>query len=115
MTPRKLATLIAKAAEDIQAADVVVLDLTLLTSFTDYFVICSGKSDTQVRAIADSIVKKLKENGREATGVEGKDQASWILIDFGDVVAHVFYHDARYFYNLDKLWSDAPVRRVAHH
>ena len=107
MTPKQLAKQVALAAEDIQAKDLLVLDLTDLTSFTDYFIICSGKSDTQVRAIADSITKKLKEKGRLPLGSEGYDQGEWILIDYGDVVAHIFYQDVREFYNLEKLWADA--------
>lgn len=112
MTPKQLARLVARAAEDVQAVDLVVMDLTKLTSFTDYFVICSGKSDTQVRAIADSVLKKALEKDRRLLGLEGYNQASWVLIDFGDVVTHVFYHEARHFYNLEKLWSDAVVRQA---
>lgn len=108
MIPKQLAVLMAGAAEDVQATDLVVLDLTNLTSFTDYFIICSGKSDTQVKAIADSIMKKLKEKGRFPLGMEGYQAAEWILLDFGDAVAHIFYNEARLFYNLEKLWGDAP-------
>ncbi|OHB93723.1 MAG: ribosome silencing factor, partial [Planctomycetes bacterium RIFCSPHIGHO2_12_39_6] len=107
MTPKVLAKLVANAAEDIQAIDLVVLDLTKLTSFTDYFVICSGKSDTQVRAIATSIVEKAKSKNREPLGLEGYNQGLWVLVDFGDVVAHIFYQEIRDYYNLEKLWGDA--------
>ncbi len=108
MTPKQLAVMMAKAAEDVQAMDPVILDLTGLTSFTDYFIICSGKSDTQVRAIADAMMKKLKEKGRYPLGLEGYSEAEWILLDFGDAVAHIFYNEVRSFYNLEKLWGDAP-------
>lgn len=107
MTPKKLARLIAEAAEDVKAIDLVLLHLTKLTSFTDYFVICSGRSDTQVRAIADNILKKLKNQNHIPLGMEGYNQGLWVLIDFGDVVAHIFYHEVRDYYNLEKLWSDA--------
>lgn len=107
MTPKALAKLIVKAADDVQAGDLVVLDLTKLTSFTDYFVICSGRSDRQVQGIADSILKKLKEKKRNALGVEGLNSGGWVLIDFGDVVTHIFYEEMRGFYNLDHLWMDA--------
>src|SRR3990167_8707538 len=107
MTPKVLAKLVANAAEDIQAIDLVVLDLTKLTSFTDYFVICSGRSDRQGQAIADSIFKKLKGKKRDALGVEGLNGGGWVLLDFGDVVTHIFYEETRGFYNLDHLWMDA--------
>lgn len=107
MTPKQLAILVAEAADAIQAIDIHVLDLAHLTSFTNYFVVCSGKSDTQVKAIADSIVKTAKAKKREALGMEGYQNGSWILIDFGDVVAHVFYQEARDYYNIEKLWHDA--------
>lgn len=108
MTPKELAEQIARVAEDIQAVDIVLLDLIRLTSFTSYFVICSGKSDTQVRAIADAVQKRLKENGHMPLGVEGYQPGEWVLVDFGDVVAHIFHQEVRNYYNLEKLWADAP-------
>lgn len=99
--------MIAEAASDIKAIDLLVLNLTKLVSFTDYFVICSGKSDTQVRAIADNILKKTKGNNRTPLGMEGYSTGLWILLDFGEVVAHIFYHEMREYYSLEKLWSDA--------
>ncbi|MBI5300097.1 MAG: ribosome silencing factor [Deltaproteobacteria bacterium] len=108
MTPKQLATKIAKAADDVQAVDINILDLSSLTSFADFFVICSGKSDTQVKAIADSIMGKLSKAGRKPLGVEGYDQGLWLLVDYGDVVVHIFHNEARNFYNLEKLWGDAP-------
>ena len=108
MTPKQLAIKIAKAADDVQAVDLEVLDLSPIASFTNFFVICSGKSDTQVKAIADSITKKLSKEGRKPLGVEGYDQGLWLLVDYGDVVVHIFHNEARNFYNLEKLWGDAP-------
>ena len=90
-----------------------------LPSVCDYFVIASGTSTTQVRAIADNIVKKLKEKGEKLWHMEGEREALWILLDFGDVVAHIFTEDTRRFYDLERLWSDAlkmlskkPVKKI---
>lgn len=107
LTPKKLAALIREAAQDTKAVDLAVLNLAKLTSFTDYFVICSGRSDTQVRAIADNILKKLKTENRHPLGVEGYERGLWVLLDFGEVVAHIFYHEVRDYYHLEKLWADA--------
>ena len=108
MTPRNLAKKIANIASDHKAIDIVVLDLKKLTSFTDYFIICSGASDRQVKAIADSIHYDIKnESGRLPLGEEGVNSGHWALIDYGDVVAHVFYEEDREHYQLEKLWHDA--------
>jgi len=108
MTPRNLAKAIAQIASDHQAIDIKVLDLRKVTSFTDFFIICSGGSDRQVKAIADAIHYDLKKDtGRMPLGEEGMGNGQWALIDYGDVVAHVFYHDVRDHYQLEKLWSDA--------
>ncbi|MBT3181383.1 MAG: ribosome silencing factor [Deltaproteobacteria bacterium] len=108
MTPRLLAKKIAQIASDHKAIDVVVLDLKKLTSFTDFFIICSGASDRQVKALADSIHYDIKsETGRVPLGVEGMRDGHWALIDYGDVVAHVFYEEVREHYQLEKLWNDA--------
>ena len=107
MKTKDFAKLVASAADDIQAIDLKILDLAKLSSFTDYFVICSGRSDTQVRAIADSILRKAKEVGRMPIGTEGYAEGHWILIDFGEVVAHIFYQEVRDLYDLEKLWFDA--------
>lgn len=74
----------------------------------DYFVICSGTSTTQVKAIADNIEHKLNEEGIRSIGVEGRDNARWVLIDYGDVVVHVFEEETRAYYELEKFWLDAP-------
>ena len=104
---RGKALLIAQLAADKKASDVVVLDMEGLTSFTDFFVVCSGSSTTQVKAIADNIVETLKAKGVRSLGVEGTKNAMWVLIDFGDVVVHVFEEETRAFYELEKLWLDA--------
>lgn len=107
MEPNELVIELAKAAENTKALHLNILDLEGLTSFTDYFVICSGTSDTHVRAIADNIQKKGKEIGCPPIGSEGFDKGEWVLVDFGSVVAHVFHENVRDRYSLEKLWSDA--------
>lgn len=109
MKTNDLARLIGKAAEEIKALDLVILDLAGLTSFTDFFVICSATSDTQARAIASNIQKKMKEAGHAILGLEGMEKGDWVLIDFGEVVAHVFHQNVREYYSLEKLWSDASI------
>lgn len=104
----QLARLAADTADDKKARDVVILDLRGLSVIADYFVICSANSRTQVQAIADAIEEKLGENGLVCKGFEGRDEGRWILIDFGDVVAHVFQDEERSFYGLERLWGDAP-------
>lgn len=108
ITSLALAKNIAKVASDHKAVDIVVLDLRKLQSFTDFFVICSGMSDRQVFAIADSIYDEMKKKGRIPFGEEGADKGHWALVDYGDVVAHIFYHTDREHYHLEKLWYDAP-------
>ncbi len=101
------ATLAAQAASDRKAEDVVALDVRELTSFADTFVVATGRSDRQVRAIADAIVEALAARGAKAMGVEGHQEGRWVLLDYGDLVAHVFQRDVRDHYDLDRLWSDA--------
>lgn len=111
MTPadnREKAFLCARAALDHKAVDLVILEVKKLSSFTDYFVICSGNSDRQVQAIAGHIEEKLKEGDIRPLSVEGKREGRWVLLDYGDVVIHVFYQPVREFYDLERLWADAP-------
>lgn len=89
--------------------DVKILDLRELTTMADYFVICSADSDTQVKAIADEVDKTLRDEGIKNWHKEGYKALSWVLLDYVDVVVHVFKKDAREYYNLEKLWGDAPV------
>jgi len=105
---REKAFLCARAALDHKAVDLVILEVKKLSSFTDYFVICSGNSDRQVQAIAGHIEEKLKEGDIRPLSVEGKREGRWVLLDYGDVVIHVFYQPVREFYDLERLWSDAP-------
>ena len=97
-----------RAALDRKAYDLVVLDVGALTSIGDYFVICSGRSDTQVQAIAEGVRDHLSKLGVEPLAVEGLERGQWVLIDYGDVVVHVFQVPIRGFYDLDRLWARAP-------
>lgn len=108
MNSRILANAIAKAASGKKAVDPVMLDLRKLTSFTDFFVVMSGTSDRHVQAVARAILDDIRLLGVRPIGVEGERQGRWILLDFGDVVAHVFYQEARDYYQLERLWADAP-------
>lgn len=97
-----------RAAQDKQAKEIRVLDLTGITSFTDYFVICTGLNTKQCQAISDEINLQLKRQLSELpTGVEGYDQGEWILSDYGDFLVHVFSPKAREYYSLERLWRDA--------
>jgi ribosome-associated protein len=109
LNAEELMKIVVKAAEDKKAGDVVALNLTGISLITDYFVICHGNSEVQVKAIADEVRDKAEENGVRVRGVEGMDAARWVLIDLGDVIAHIFHRDERPFYNLERLWSDAKV------
>ena len=97
-----------KAAVDKKAENPVVIDLRNLTSLADYFLIVTASSDTQARTIADEVKKKLKERNVLPISVEGYDSANWILLDYGDLVVHVFRPEFRELYDLESLWLDAP-------
>jgi ribosome-associated protein len=96
-----------EAASEKKALNLVVLDLRGLTSIADVFIICSGRSNRQVNAIADSIVARLKKHKIKPLSVEGTGKGHWILLDYGHVVIHVFYEPVRQFFDLEGLWSDA--------
>jgi ribosome-associated protein len=96
------------AALDRKAYDLVVLDTASLTSVADYFVICSGRSDTQVQAIGDAVEHGCREQGMRLLAVEGREHGRWVLLDYGDIVIHVFYTPVREFYDLERLWVRAP-------
>lgn len=100
----------AEAADDKQAADIVVLDLTELSDVCDYFVIASGSNTRQVDAIVDEVEEKVAlACGEHPFSIEGRDERSWILMDYGSVIVHVFAPEAREYYRLEKLWGDAPT------
>ncbi len=96
-----------RAAEAKKATDIRVLDLTGITSFADYFVICTGSNARQVQAIADQVGLDLKEHGEMPLSVEGYAQAEWVLADYGDLLVHIFSPRAREYYDLERLWRNA--------
>jgi len=105
---RELALLIAEAALDKKAARIEIIDVRGKVDYTDYVVVMSGRSDRQVAAIARGIEEDLKlKHGTPCSGVEGLPQGNWVLLDFGDVVVHIFHQDMRGFYDLEGLWLDA--------
>jgi len=105
---RERALLCINASLEKKAKDLLVLNVSEISAFADYFIICSGSSDRQVRAVAASIQETLKKADILALGVEGDDAARWILLDYDDVIIHVFLESARAFYDLERLWSEAP-------
>ena len=109
---RDLATTAAAEAVERKGSDVSLLDLRGLTTATDWFVLVSGESDIQVRSIAERIEERLaKEFDARPWHVEGLKQTRWVLLDYVDFVVHVFHREARAFYDLDRLWADAPLQR----
>ena len=96
-----------KAASEKKALDLVVLDVAELTSIADVFIICSGRSNRQVNAIADTIVTNLKKHKIKPLSVEGTGEGHWVLLDYGHVVIHIFYEPVREFFDLEGLWVDA--------
>ena len=109
VAPRAMADLVVDAASDTKAEDILVLNVSEVTTITDFFVIVSGRGERQVQAIADKIVEKAKASGRQPVGIEGYTAGRWILIDLGDVVVHAFVPEEREVYRLERLWGDAPV------
>lgn len=105
---RELVVAAARAAASKQARDVVVLDIRELIVITDFFLIASGTSDRQVRSIAEEIEKAVRAKGLRPVRREGEREGHWVLLDFVDFVAHVFLDEDREFYDLERLWSDAP-------
>jgi ribosome-associated protein len=113
MTPEELATAIAHHAADRKALDIVQLDLRAIIGYTDYFVICTGRSERQTKAIHDAIHEGLKAGHRRLPErVEGLPGARWILMDYLDVVVHVFTPETRDYYRLEQLWGEAPAEAI---
>ncbi len=113
MTPEEIAEAILEYAADRKAQDIVELDLRGIIGYTDYFVICSGRSDRQTKAIHDAIHAGMKnEHGLLPRRVEGLTHGRWILMDYLDVVVHVFTPETREYYRLEQLWGEAPAREL---
>ena len=109
LTAEQIAAIAAKALEDKKARDIKVLRTTEQTVLADYFVICNGTSSTHITALGDEVDKQLSEAGEPPVRREGLRSDIWVLMDFGCVIVHVFTDEARKFYNLERLWSDAEV------
>lgn len=103
----QIQTMIAAAASDKKAQDIVILDMDNVSLVADYFIICSANSTTQVKAISDNIEEKLSEQGIHALRREGYREGRWVLLDYGYCIAHIFIEEDRRFYNLERLWGDA--------
>lgn len=108
MREKLLLETVVKAADSKHGMDIAVLDMKGISLMADHFVICHGNSDRQVQAIANEIKDMVEEANFEVKRVEGFDGGEWVLMDCGDVVAHIFHVDMRPYYNLEKLWGDAP-------
>ena len=98
----------ARAALDRKAIDLVLLDVQTLSNVTDYFLVCSGRSTTHLASITEAIRADLKEEGIRPLHAEGSTESGWVLLDYGDVLMHVFLEDTRAYYALERLWGDAP-------
>lgn len=112
MSNLNLLNVVYKAADDKRAEDIIVLNMEGISLLADFFLICEGSSERQVQAIAREMVEKAREEGIDVKRVEGFDLGRWVLVDMGDVVAHVFHKDERGYYNLERLWGDAPQLNV---
>ena len=103
--PEKICAIIVSALEDLKAHNIQVLDVTSLTSITDIMIIASGRSNRQVKALSDKVQEKVKQAGIQVRGVEGEQDAEWILVDVGDVIVHIMQPATRTYYQLEKLWN----------
>ena len=113
MTPKEMALLLAQAMDSKKGKDIRVLETDGVTTLADYFVLCSGSSAPQLKALADAGEKAMKDHGILPHHVEGHRGGTWILQDYGDVVVHVFDKEARAFYDLDRLWADAKTEDLS--
>lgn len=112
MDPLKFSKMIAEIIKSKKGFDINILDLRKLSGITDCFVICSADADRQVKAIADEVDDKLLSMGIRCLNKEGYETMNWIILDYFDVIVHVFKADARSYYNLEKLWGDAPITKI---
>ena len=107
MNSKQTMEAIVKCIDSKKGADIKVLDISGVTTMADYFIICQGNSNTQMKAIAEEIEEKLSENGIKPIGREGMSTAYWILMDYSDVIVHIFSSESRNFYAIENLWADA--------
>lgn len=109
----RIAQTAAAAAKEKKAGDVLIMNVQTLTPIADFFVLCSANSRPQIEAVAKAIRDELTKIGVDCKGVEGMDEARWVLLDFGDVVVHVFRPEEREFYHIERLWGDAEIYSVS--
>ncbi|HET6463704.1 MAG TPA: ribosome silencing factor [Candidatus Krumholzibacteria bacterium] len=109
---RATARKVAAFALEKKAVEITVMDVRKVTDVTRFFVVCSGQSTSQVKAIADHVIDSCRESGLEIYHVEGYDSLRWVLIDLVDIVVHVFQPDVRRYYQLERLWGDAPSEQI---
>jgi len=102
-----------EALIDKRAVAPVLLDMRKLTVITDYFLVCHGTSNVHIRALGEAVMDSLEEEGIRPHGMEGRDEARWFLLDYGDVIVHIFAEEEREFYALERLWGDAPVIKTS--
>ncbi len=110
---KSLTLLIGEILQSKHAEDIALLQVDTLTSIADFFILCTAESSPQLKAIANEVEDRLSEQGIEPLSVEGREGGSWILIDYGAVVLHIFKEEARAFYKLDDLWADAPRMQLS--
>ncbi|MEJ5349576.1 MAG: ribosome silencing factor [Desulfosoma sp.] len=115
MDPLFKALSCAKEADNRKALDIVLLDVSKITTLADYFLICSGRSSRQVQGIAEAVQTRLRELGVRPLGVEGEREGHWVLLDYGDVIMHIFYQPIREVYDLESLWSEGAVVPLDEH
>lgn len=108
MQTADLLNLVNSALEDLKAVDIKVLDVEALTTITSRMVICTGTSRRHVKSLADNLIMEAKQAGQRPEGIEGSDEAEWVLVDLGDVVVHIMQAQARALYQLEKLWAPSP-------
>lgn len=108
LTPEQMVSAIVKTLDSKQAVDITAMKMQDLTTIGDYFIVASGNSNTQVRALADEVEDQMTKLGKEPRRIEGAQSALWILMDYYDVVVHIFYKETREFYSIERLWVDAP-------
>lgn len=112
MDTKEFTELITEHIQSKKGFNIKILDLRKLSPIADFFVICSADSDTQVKAIADEVYEKLKDRGIRCFYKEGYQSLNWVILDYFDVIVHIFKKSAREFYNLEKLWGDAPSTTI---
>ena len=98
--------LIYQALEDKKGEDIVMIDISQVSVLADYFVICSAGNDSQIQALVDNVDEKMHENGYQIRQQEGRNSGTWVLLDYGDVIVHIFERENRSFYNLERIWND---------